>query len=271
MLLYFWMMVQIICESLPISSSGHVALLQSIFTKFYGAQEIIAMSQDLWAFDYVLQGVSAIIFLIYFFPYWWQLIVGKPIQISSLLDQKLWTKTVPSVFLFGFVADGLTFLLWNFNIVERIHIPLAFGFMMTAILLWNIQFMCPKKDLNMWSWKNGIIVGLMQGCALLPGISRFGMTMATLQWLGYSGRLAFSISFLLQWPLIVAGSIKGLCALQDGSILQTMWSVPFFMAMLIAGCIAYAILYGVGKIIDNNQLWKFSYYMVIPIIVALLI
>ncbi len=157
------------------------------------------------------------------------------------------------------------------SVVERIAIPLAFGFMMTAIVLWNIQFMQPKKDLNIWSWRNGIIVGLMQGCALLPGISRFGMTMATLQWLGYQGRLAFSISFLLQWPLIVAGSIKGLCALQDASILQTMLSLPFFMVMLIAGFIGYVILYQVGKIIDNNQLWKFSYYMVIPIIVALLI
>jgi undecaprenyl-diphosphatase len=271
MLLYFWMMVQIMCESLPISSSGHVVLLQSIFARLYGGQEIIAMSQNLWAFDYLLQGVSAIIFLIYFFPYWWRLIVGKPIQISSLFDHELWMKTVPFVFIFGCVADGITFLLWYFNIGERLAMPLGVGFMITAIVLWNIQFMQPKKDLNMWSWQNGMIVGLMQGCALLPGISRFGITMATLQWLGYSGRLAFSISFLLQWPLIVAGSIKGLCALHDPFILQTMWSLPFFMVMLIAGSIGYALLYGVGKIIDKNMLWKFSYYMIIPIIVALLI
>ncbi len=271
MLLYFWMMVQIICESLPISSSGHVVLLQSIFSKIYGGQDIVAMSQDLWAFDYLLQGVSVIIFLIYFFPYWWQLIVDKPIKISSLFDRHLWTKTVPAVFLFGFAADSMTFLLWHFNIVERVAMPLAFGFMITAMVVWNIQFMHPKKDLDIWSWKNGLIVGLMQGCALLPGISRFGMTMATFQWLGYQGRLAFSISFLLQWPLIVAGSIKGFCSLQDVSILQTIWTQSFLMSMVIAACIGYALLYQVGKIIDKGLFWKFSYYMIIPIIVALLI
>src|SRR3989339_1040889 len=266
MLLYFWMMVQIMSESLPISSSGHVALLQSIFSKIYGEQEIIAMSQDLWAFDYLLQGVSAIIFLIYFFPYWWQLIVGKPIKISALLDRHLWTKTVSAVFLFGFAADSMTFLLWSFDLADWPSFSLAFGFMITAIVLWNIQFMHAKKDLDVWSWKHGIIVGLMQGCALLPGISRFGMTMATLQWLGYQGRLAFSISFLLQWPLIVAGSLKGFYSLRDTSVLQTMWTVPFLMSMVIAACCGYALLYQVGKIIDKGLLWKFSYYMIIPII-----
>ncbi len=271
MLLYFWMIIQIICESLPISSSGHVVLLQSIFAQGYGGQEIINMTQDFWAFDYLLQGVSAIIFLIYFFPYWWQLIVGKAIKVSSLCDTYLWFKTIPSVFLFGIVADGMTFLLWSCNIADRVQIPLSFGFLITAVALWNIQFMHVKKDLNVWAWQNGMIVGLMQGLALLPGISRFGITMATLQWLGYQGRLAFSISFLLQWPLIVAGSIKGFCSLHDVSILQTIWTVPFLMSIVITGFVGYLLLYGVGKIIDKNRLWKFSYYMIFPCIIALLV
>lgn len=266
MLLYLWMMVQIICESLPISSSGHVALLQKILGPIS-----FGLSQDLWAFDYVLQGVSAIIFLIYFFPYWWQLIVGKPIRISSLLDCTVWKKNILPVFIFGLVADSMTFLLWSCDITNWASFSLAFGFMITAAVLWNIQYMYPDKDVNYWSWENGVIVGLMQGAALLPGISRFGITIATLQWLGYPARIAFSISFLLQWPLIVLGAIKGFCSLQDPLVLQTMWSAPFLMVMVASGCVGYGLLYCVGKIIDKKLLWEFSYYMVVPIVIALLV
>jgi undecaprenyl-diphosphatase len=270
MLLYLWMIVQVIGESLPISSSGHVILLQRIM-KRCGLIEFAA-HQNLWAFDYVLQGVSAIVFLLYFFPYWWELIVRKSMRISSLLDGNVWKKNIFPVFVFGLVADSMTFLLWSCNITDWLNFSLAFGFMITATVLWNTQFMHPDKDLKMWSWENGVIVGLMQGCALLPGISRFGITIATLQWLGYPGRLAFSISFLLQWPLIVAGSFAGFYALvHDQSILQTVVTVPFLMIMALAGCISYAILYGMGKIIDKKLLWEFSYYMIIPIMVALLI
>lgn len=268
MLLYLWMMVQIICESLPISSSGHVVVLQKIIENFYPSW---SMPQDLWAFDYFLQGISAVIIFAYFFPRWWQLIVNKPIQISSLWDAHLWKKTIPAVFVFGFVADAMTFLLWNLDLASWPTFSLAFGFVITSAVLRDMQYMHPKKDINLWSWKNGVIVGLMQGCALLPGISRFAITIGTLQWLGYPGRIAFAISFLLQWPLIVAGSIAGFYSLHDASIVKTICTAPFIMVTLFSGCIAYALLCWVGKLIDKNLLWKFSYYMIIPIVVALLV
>lgn len=267
MLLYLWMMVQIVCESLPISSSGHVVLLQHLVARCQPMY--LDAHLDLWAFDYLLQGVSAIIFLIYFFSSWWQLIIGKPIKLKSLFDLHLWKKSILSVFLFGLVADGMTFLLWSLKIAERVELPLAFGFVITAVSLWSIQWTCVKKNVDIWSLKNSVIVGLVQGCALLPGISRFGTTVAALQWLGYSGRVAWLISFLLQWPLIAAGSLAGFYSLQDVSILKIVWSLPFLIVVAISGCFAYGLLYCIEKIIDKNLLWKFSYYMIIPIVIAL--
>lgn len=268
MLLYLWMMAQVLCESLPISSSGHVILLQRIMER-YIPDQVFFGSHDLWAFDYILQGVSAIIFLIYFFSSWWNLIIDAPIKISSLWNMNLWKKSILSVFLFGLVADGMTFLLWSFDFAQYINFPLSCGFMITAGALWSMQFAHEKRDLKIWSLKNGLIVGFVQGCALFPGISRFGTTMAALKWLGYSGRIAFAISFLLQWPLIVAGSIKGFLSLQNDAILRIVWSTPFLMIVILSTIIAYGLLYSVGKLIDKNLLWKFSYYMIIPIIMAL--
>lgn len=258
-LFYFWMMIQIVGESLPISSSGHVLLLQRYMHSM----------QDFWAFDYLLQGVSAIIFLIYFFSAWWQLIINKPIKFSLLLDYNIWVKKLIPVFLFGIIVDSITFLLWYADVAHAIELPLVFGFMITAFALWSIKYTHEKKDVNIWSIKNGLILGVVQGCALFPGISRFGTTVAVLQSLGYPGRIAFAISFLVQWPLIVAGSLVGIYSLRDSYILEIIYSIPFLVSMVIAGCIAYAILCGMEKIVNKKLLWKFSYYMIIPIIIAL--
>ncbi|MBV8661056.1 MAG: undecaprenyl-diphosphate phosphatase [Candidatus Dependentiae bacterium] len=259
LLFYFWMIIQIVGESLPISSSGHVLLLQRYMHSM----------QDFWAFDYVLQGISAIIFFIYFFSTWWQLIIDKPMRISALWDYNLWVKKLVPVFLFGIIVDSITFLLWYVDIADVIRLPLFFGFMITAAALWSMQYTHEKRDVNIWSIQNGLILGFVQGCALLPGISRFGTTVATLQWLGYPRHIAFAISFLVQWPLIVAGSLVGIYSLQDSYILDLMYSASFFVTMFIAGSIAYTILYGMEKLIDKNQLWKISYYMIIPIVIAL--
>ena len=195
MILYFWMIIQVIIESLPISSSGHVALMHKIFER-YNIVLPVMPGFDAGAFDDLLQGISAVVFLLYFFSYWWQLVVDRPIKISALFEIAVWKKIVTQVLVFGFAADCMTFLLWMCNIDQLVHVPLALGFIMTACALWSIQLTQEKKGVQIWSVRNGLIVGFVQGCALLPGISRFGTTFATLRWLGYRDHDAFSISFL---------------------------------------------------------------------------
>jgi len=259
--------MQVIAESLPISSSGHIVLMHKMMHIFFLYDPIMI---NTWAFDYFLQGVSAFVFLFYFFSSWWQLIVQRPLQISTLFSHDVWIKNIMPVILFGIAADGITFLLWLLNIDQIINVPLFIGFMITAGILWSSQFPVEKKDVQIWSVRNGFIVGFMQGCALLPGISRFGATFTALRWLGYRNHDAFSISFLIQWPLIVAGSLVGYKALSDLVAIQEIISLQFMILTLISAVIAYGLLYGMQKIIDKNLFWKFSYYMIIPISIAIL-
>lgn len=270
MILYLWMIVQIISESLPISSSGHTLLLQQLLYKY---QYIVygMTSYNLCAFDYVLQGLSSIVVFFYFFPYWWSLIIDKPIKISSLFDWQVWKKNIFRVFLFGCAADSITFLFWYFQIAEKIELPLFLGFMITGIILWSLRFVQEKSEIDIWSCTYGLIVGTVQGFAMIPGISRFGTTFATLQWLGYKGRIAFAISFLLQWPLSFAAALKGFYVLQDVGAIEVMKEWQFIFLVLLASCASYYILKYVGKIIDKKLLWIFSYYMIIPCVIAFLI
>ncbi len=288
MILYLWMMVQVICESLPISSSGHVALLQFLL---HGSQNI--GYEHIGAFDDCLQGISAIIFFIYFFAPWWQLIIAQPIALHFLFDRKIWQHKILPAVLFVLIADFITFVCWYADFANYIHIPLYLGFLITAGVLWSMQYAQEKKTINIWSWKYSLIVGFVQGCALFSGVSRFACTMASLQWLGYCRLRAFLISFLIEWPLIFAASVKGFILLQDASTLQAIKAgllidgfasdgIQLFIdvvasdgmelfidAVACSSVIAYLSLYAVQAMIDKNNLWKFSYYMILPTTVAL--
>lgn len=270
MLLYLWMMIQVLAESLPISSSGHVALLHAYSEKLgFVLPEILG--NQAWAFDYLLQGISAIVLLLYFFSSWWKLIINGPINMTALLDASVWKKIIEKVFVFCVVADGVTFLCWAAHIDQYLDMPLAIGFMVTALALWSVQFVHDKKHIDIWSVRHGLIVGFVQGCALLPGISRFGLTFVTLRWLGYKNNDAFSISFLIQWPLIVAGTMVGFTTLIDAGSMAQIMNLRLFVFMAFAAIGAYGLLYCVQKIIDKNLLCNFSYYMIVPILLALYI
>ncbi len=263
MILYLWMITQIIGENLPISSSGHVQLVLSYFDV---AMPINVMKD----FDYFLQSMRVLVFLCYFFASWWHLILGQKIAMQPLFDAHVWKNKILPCLMFGLVADGATVVFWYVDIASKISLPLAAGFAITGFILYSMHYAQEKKDIALWSLRNGLIVGTMQGFALLPGVSRFATTMATLQWLGYQRMNAFYISFLLQWPLIILGSIKGLLSLHDSMIMQTITTMPFIISMIFAAVISYGMISWIGKIIKKNALWKFSYYMIIPTSIALL-
>jgi undecaprenyl-diphosphatase len=171
--------------------------------------------------------------------------------------------------LFGGLVDGVTAFFWSTNYKNLIHLPLVIGFSITAGMLWSMRYAQEKQHLHIWSIKNGLILGCAQGFALLPGVSRFATTLATLQWLGYRRSQAFAISFLVQWPLIVAGSLKGFLELRGTQIFTNILTMPFLLAIVSCMIISYGVMYKIGTIIENHSLWKFAYYMIIPVAGAL--
>ena len=268
MLFQVWMVVQILLENLPVSSSGHVALLLTIAER-YGCN--MPLNADLLAFDFMLQGVSALLFLIFFFRSWWQLIIKKPIRIGALFDLEVLKKIVP-VLIFGFLVDAITTAIWMLDLPTRIHPPLAAGFAVTAVVLWCLQYAKEGENEDLWAPKYGFILGCVQGLTLMPGLSRFGLTFSTLRFLGYKKDDAFSISFLVQWPLIAAGSLKGYLELRKNFVLyEKLFSASSLFVMVMAGIVAYGLLFLVKKVIDRDLLWRFSYYMLIPTAIALIL
>ena len=122
-----------------------------------------------------------------------------------------------------------------------------------------------------WSFQEALILGVVQGLSLLPGISRFASTYGAGRLLcGYNTSTAFSISFLIQFPLICAGFLKGLLMTQKRpELVIKLFAFQSLFVMFIASLVSYGLLCLVGNLIEKNKLYYFSRYMIIPIFISL--
>lgn len=268
MFIFLWMVIQVICEVLPISSSGHVQLFFK-YAPFFGVHVNFTTSAS--DIDFFLQTVSAVVFLCFFFKSWWRLVVNAPMKLQSLFLKKSWNN-IAKVMLFGLVVDGITAIAW-FAGVGEISLPLTIGFMITAASLYALDLAWKDRHVKLWQLHHAVILGIVQGCSLLPGVSRFATTFVAMRFFGYKNEDALPISFLVEWPLIVAGGLKGLWALRelDTSHPAFLFFAPLFLfGMVIAGIVSLIILMWVKKIVEANKMWIFAMYMIFPICLAII-
>ena len=252
MIILLWILIQIIGESLPISSSGHVQLL---------LQYCQVSFQNFENFNFLLHGPTIIILLSCFFTTWWKLIFTE----KSL-------KNVFSCACFIITADVITFFFWKLQLsklpfIQQYFLPI--GFFITIVCLYFSQSGKFEKKIS-WSMSDAIILGIVQGFCLLPGISRFAATYATGIWLGYSRKDSVALSFLIQFPLLCAAFFKELFMMSyQPEILYNFVQCWMIVAIIFASLISYVIFCWMIKVIEQNRLWYFAFYMIVPMSLSL--
>ncbi len=270
MLLSIWICVQIIVESLPISSSGHVVVVQKLLEHFGFWQLSVA---QLWEIDFLLHGPTIVIVAVYFFKQWWDMILpGYMIDFKILFRLTTWLALIPMI-IFVSIVDSITIIFWWFDFahypcIQKYFLPI--GFMVTAIILYAEYYASGRKK-TQWSFGDALLLGVVQGISLLPGISRFASTYGAGRLLcGYNSSTAFAISFLIQFPLLVAGFFKGLMMIQKTpELMIKLFAFQSLFVMLIASLVSYGLLCLVGRLIEKNKLYYFARYMILPITVSL--
>ncbi|WP_206022021.1 undecaprenyl-diphosphate phosphatase [Salarchaeum sp. JOR-1] len=100
-------------------------------------------------------------------------------------------------------------------------------------------------------WRDAILVGIAQGLAILPGISRSGMTTGTLLLRGHNGPQSFRFSFLLAIPASVGGS---LLAYLDTGISVSL--VAAAIALGAAAIVGYATIDALLRIVETLPFWS---------------
>lgn len=294
MMLYLWIVLQIVLESLPVSSSGHVALMQKYVAKL---DNLPLLNNQLWIVDYLLHGPMIIILLLFFFKIWWQIILQIPFSLKRLkqlvivqssLEEKsrsgciqnerkeykknikiLWHRIV-RVMIFCFIADGITIFFWLFNLIPVIS--LTTGFMITATLLYLTRYCKERFHVFDMNYIYAILLGLGQSFSFLPGVSRFATTYAVGRFCGYSGRVSFAVSFLIQFPLLIAAFFKGFVAMRKHlEFTRNFFDFKVLFVILAASIISYVLLWYIDSVVKKNKLWQFSWYMLVPIVLTLFV
>jgi undecaprenyl-diphosphatase len=284
--MFLWMIVQILIESLPISSSGHVMLLE----KIYHSLGYSWPYSQLESIHFLFHISAVVIMLCYFFNQWSVMILGKKFELQDLVKISSYQKIIKP-FIFILIADVITFFFWKMEVVHVLNVQeyfLPIGFCITAVMLYVtkninnawIPGSSPRmkregelsSSLFNFSFLNAVVLGTVQGLALLPGISRFAATFFAARILGYNLKNSFAVSFLIQFPLVCAAILYGCIQIQHSpNIFFEIINLSMIFGMVVMSFVSYKIFCLVGTMIEQNKIWYFSLYMIIPIVLAILV
>jgi len=251
----FWIaillgIVQGITEFLPVSSSGHLLLLESIF-----GVEMDAL------FLNVLLHVATLMAVVWFYRKTLWYMVKNPL---CRMNKYLLVATLPAVIfvlLFGV-------LLGDFLSSSEF---LGIGFIITAIFLTLAQFMVARnKKPTPLNWKGVLTMGFTQALALFPGISRSGTTFAFGVTVGMERNTTLDFSFLMSIPIILASLVYELAF----SGVSLMANSTHFMSIIVAFVFAFfTALLGLKimqKLVRKISFWWFVPYLIIIGIVIII-
>jgi undecaprenyl-diphosphatase len=188
--------IQGLTEFLPISSSGHLALLEHYFNVQGGGLD----------FDILLHVGSLVALLVYFRADWLRMAqaVLKPSPYTRL-DRRLFVCLVAAT-----IPGGLAGLLLEHAAATVFRQPWRIALLMggLGILLILAERLArhhrPLTNLNLG---DALIIGFSQALAVMPGVSRSGITMTTGLFLGFTREGAARFSFLLATPIIAGAGL----------------------------------------------------------------
>jgi len=256
----FFGVIQGLTEFLPISSSAHIR----IFAEFFG------ITEDPGArFTAIMQIGTELAVLIYF-----RKDIAKIISAwvrSSLLRQKLdidemglarmgWLIIIGSLPIAVLGYLGQDAIRTNFRSLWLIaSVLIIFG----VLLGLADKFGRSDKTLKDLSIGHGLLYGLAQSLALIPGVSRSGATIAMGRALGYSREAALRYSFLLALPAVFGSGLyelKGAISQSDGANVFTLGQT--LVATVVAFVIGYLVISWLIRFVTNRSFAPFIGYRI---------
>lgn len=227
--------IQGLTEFLPISSSGHLVLVDNILKGNYTNVPFIGFLHLGTFLAVLIFSIEAIRFSL-----------KRPRIILNLI-----VSTVPAVIVGLSLKDEL-------GNMER-FLPLFF--LVTTFFLILTKVKKGEKRMDGMSILDALIIGLAQALAIFPGISRSGLTVSTAILLGFSKEDALKYSFLMSLPVILGAGVLSLSAV------KVEYSIPAFITSVVFGIVSLVFLV---RTVRRGKLWVFSYYTLFVAIVSFL-
>ena len=247
--------VQSVTEFLPVSSSGHLVLIESLLdlnTSNLSLNVFLHFATLLSVVVVFHNELRAMIFSL------WNVIHRKNFK-------EAWEKdgNFRIVILIGIatVPTGIIGLFFHDLFSKFFHDPVwtSIFLMVTGLFLWfsNDRKQQPTMDILEMSVGMALILGLVQGVAILPGISRSGITIVAALGLGLHRSLAARFSFLMSIPAILGATLFEWREIEFGH-----WGAKnLFLGLLLAFIVGILAIHLVIKTVEKGRFQIFSYYV----------
>jgi len=250
--------VQGITEFLPVSSSGHLVLLQKIF----------GITEPVLVFDVAVHGGTLLAVLVVLRQDIWNILrrIFQPLTLFLIIG------TIPAV---------IAALLFKNQIEEAFSSGtfLWIAFLATSALLFlseksyrrsqgnggypaRLEGAVHSKFQDEMTWLDALFIGLFQAAAILPGLSRSGSTISAALFRKLNRDLAARFSFLLSIPVILGAlALQGMDLLKSGgSAVQGVGMIPLAVGVISAAAAAFFSVRITLKIVREHSLLGFSVY-----------
>ena len=251
--------VQGLTEFLPISSSGHLIIMRD----FLGIQSDNGLS-----FDAVLQLATTLAVLVYFWKDLWRifmsfinLLLRKPIESKDkVMLTAIILGTIPAVFFGLLLEEKMETVFRNPKLVAG---TLIFG----ALIMYFAE-KWSKKDHQLTA-KKGLHIGFYQAIALIPGMSRSGMTISGGLHVGLNREEATRFSFILAFPILLGSGLKKLLDLSSSGILDSVGS-SLFAGSITAFFVGIFAIHFLIKYLKTHTLNAFVVYRIVLALLLIL-
>lgn len=229
--------VQGFTEFLPISSSAHL-----IFTQY-----LLGLKENFFYFDLFLHAGTLMATLIIFYKELWKLLFS-PRAITLII-----CAGIPTAIM-GFILKDVIDSIWTLKIS-------CISLFVTGVMLWLTRKV-PKKStpdelFSTITYQKAFLIGLAQGFAIFPGISRSGATISAALFCGTGRKDAGSFSFLLSIPSLIGAFGLKFIGTSGDHFPQASLLLMGFLFSFITGVIALSFLL---KLILKGKFYVFSYY-----------
>lgn len=227
-----------VTEFLPVSSTGHL-ILASELLGFKGPGES--------TFKIVVQLGAILAVLVVYFQRFWNaglgVLQGRADDIA--FARNILLAIVPAMIIGVFAYDGIKFMLESPMIV-------AVALILGGVAILVIERLAPKARImriEALSWKNALLIGLIQCMAMIPGVSRSGATIMGSLLMGVERKTAAEFTFFLAAPTMLAATVYDLYKSWDLLNFEdfTAIGIGFLVAFLTALLVVKSLVAVVGR------------------------
>lgn len=231
-------------EFLPISSSAHLII----------AQSLLNLQVPGLLLEVLLHLGTLMSVLIYFRHDLWTIVTcffqgGETGSAARKEVVYLIVATLPAVIVALAAEETIT------AVFEEVKFS-GFMLLLTSIILLT-TIKKGNRESRSLAWHVALIMGVAQAFAILPGISRSGITIATGIWLGLAGKEAARFAFLMAIPAILGAGIFQIPSI-SGEVVESLgiYMIGFMVAMVVG----YAMIAWLMGILQKGKLHLFALY-----------